>query len=114
MSVFDNVDFSSLICNRAEKNISDDWDRKYVTTRLEFLNALGQPVFAVRSSYSVDDRLQVMLDDVVKISCDDFIRDRRQKLRSFGQHDITESMRKDVDIIERLFHTAPDEIKRVY
>lgn len=114
MSVFDNVDFSSLICNRAEKNISDDWDRKYVTTRLEFLNALGQPVFAVRSSYSVDDKLQVILDDAVKISCDDFIRDHRQKLRSYGEHDMTESMRKDVEIIEILFESSPDDVKRVY
>jgi len=114
MSIFDGIDFTTLSCKRAEKNIADDIDRKYVITRLEFEDSLGLPVFAVRSSYSVDGHLQTILDDAIKISCDNFKKDLRSRLRSFGQHDVSEELKKDLDIIERLFHTAPDEVKRVY
>lgn len=114
MSVFDGIDFTTLACKRAEKNIADDFDRKYVTTRLEFEDSLGSLVFAVRSSYSVDERLQTMLDDAIKISCDNIKKDLKHRVRSFGEHDVSSELKKDLDIIERLFHTAPDEIKRVY
>lgn len=114
MSVFDGVDFSMLECNRAEKNISDDYDRKYITTRLEFQDSTGAPVFAVRSSYSLDNDLKTLFEDAIKISCDNFKQNTNLRLRAFGEHDVSEDLRKDLDIIERLFHTAPDEIKRVY
>lgn len=114
MSVFDGIDFSVLECNRAEKNISDDWDRKYITTRLEFQDQTGSPVFAVRSSYSLDDDLKTIFEDAIKISCDNIKKNSNIRIRAFGKHDVSEDLKKDLDIIERLFHTAPDEIKRVY
>lgn len=114
MSVFDGIDFSVLECNRAEKNIADDYDRKYITTRLEFQDQTGSPVFAVRSSYSIDNDLKTIFEDAIKISCDNIRKGSKIRLRSFGEHDVSEDLKKDLDIIERLFHTAPNEIKRVY
>lgn len=114
MSIFDGVDFSKLKTVRAEKNIADDWDRKYITTRLEFEDTTGNPVFAVRSSYSIDDHLKVIFEDTIKVSCDNHILNNRLRLRSFGLHDLTEDLQKDIDTIQRLFDTSPDEIKRVY
>lgn len=114
MSIFDGVDFSNLTCYRAEKNIADDWDRKYITTRLEFEDTTGKPVFAVRSSYSIDDHLKIILEDAIKVSCDNFIVNNKLRLRSFGLHDITEVIKKDLEIIEQLFESSPDDVKRVY
>lgn len=114
MSVFDGIDFSVLECKRAEKNIADDWDCKHIITRLEFEDNSGKPVFAVRSSYTLDTDLKVMFEEAVKVSCDNFKRNSKLRLRSFGLHEISEDLKKDVDIIEKLFHNAPNEIKRVY
>ncbi len=114
MSIFDKVDFTRLECTRAEKNIADDFDRKYITTRLEFCDNSGQIVFAVRSSCSRLDRYTVLYEDPVKISWDNFKHKTKGRIRSFGEHEMTDDVKKDVDLIEKLFDTSPDSIKRVY
>lgn len=114
MSIFDGIDFSELTCQLAQKSIADDWDRKHIITRLEFKDFTGTPVFAVRSSYSIDDHMQTLFNESIKISCDHLKSNRKLRVRSFGEHDLTEEIKKDLADIEKLFHTAPDETKRVY
>jgi hypothetical protein len=114
MSVFDGIDFSVLECSRAEKNIADDWDRKHITTRLEFKDEANQLVFAVRSSYTISEDLTTMFEEAIKISCDNFKESSKIRLRVFGEHSVSKDLKKDLDIIEKLFHNAPNEVKRVY
>lgn len=114
MSIFDAVNLSQLECTRAERNISDDFDRKYITTRLEFSDKKGKMVYAVRSSCSMLDKCTVLYEDPVKISSDNLLNKVQSRIRCFGLHEISQEVKKDLALIEKLFHTAPDDIKRVY